>query len=110
MHLGETLTQRFTKAIKKTLPKTPLIGPKWFKYFPKGRPVDFQFTGCGKLAKATKNNPKNMARMLLKNLQIKDLDLDVSVTADFRINVKRRGKAKPENTASEELPAEAEKE
>ena len=87
MDIKEVLTQRFTKAIKKSLPKTPLIGPKWFKLYPSGRPADFQFTGCRKLAKAACKSPKHIMHLILKNVSLKDISSKVSYTKDYRINV-----------------------
>ena len=87
MDIKDVLTERFTKAIRKSLPKTPLIGPKWFKLYPNGKPADFQFTGCSKLAKAACKKPKHILDMILKNLSVKDIAANVSPTNDFKISV-----------------------
>jgi len=85
--IKDVLVKRFTKAIKRSLPKCPLIGPKWFKLYPNGKPADFQFTGCRKLAKAACKKPEYMLKMMLKNLSVKDIAEKVTPTRDFRINV-----------------------
>lgn len=87
MDIKEVLTKRFTQAIKKSLPKTPLIGPKWFRLCPKGRSADFQFTGCPKLAKAACKKTEHVLNMILKNLSIQDIASKVSHTDDYKINV-----------------------
>lgn len=87
MDIKEVLTERFTKAIKKSLPQTPLIGPKWFKLYPKGRPADFQFTGCVKLAKAASKSPKFVLQAIIRNLAVQDIAAKVTPAKDFRINV-----------------------
>jgi arginyl-tRNA synthetase len=87
MDVQKVLVDRFTAAIRKALPKTPLIGPKWFRFYPKGKPADFQFTGCGKLAKAAKKQPQNVATAILKHVRLGDLNADATLTDDARINV-----------------------
>ncbi len=87
MDMKEVLTERFTEAIKKSLPKTPLIGPKWFKLHANGKPADFQFAGCTKLAKATTLRPHRVVEKILRNLDLKDIASKVEPTPDFKINV-----------------------
>ena len=87
MDIKEVLTERFIKAIKKSLPQTPLIGPKWFKLYPKGRPADFQFTGCVKVAKAACKSPTFILQAIMKNLSIDDVAAKVTTGQDFTINV-----------------------
>lgn len=87
MDIKDLLTERFTQAIKTSLPQTPLIGPKWFKLYPNGKPADFQFTGCTKLAKATTLRPHRVVEKILRNLDLKDVASKVEATGDFKINV-----------------------
>ena len=88
MDLEKTLKKRFTASIKKTfVERCPLIGDKWFVFYPKGKPADFQFTGVPKLAKATSINPSSVARFILKNLDLKGIDAEVKVTDDHNIRV-----------------------
>ena len=87
MNTEQVLTSRFMDAIKRGVSRPVLIGPKWFKYNPKGKPAYFQFIGCCKLAKALKKKPDVVAKMLVDNLQAADLDVDVAVTSDYMINV-----------------------
>jgi len=93
MDIKDVLAERFTEAIKKALPRsTPLIGPKWFNLHPDGKPADFQFTGCGKLAKATAMRPDKIVDRILKNLSLDDIASAVERTEDHRINVTLREK------------------
>ena len=92
MDMKQVLTERFTAAIRKALPKTPLIGPKWFRFYPNGKPADFQFTGCGKLAKATKKDPRRVAQAILKHVRLTDLNAVATLTEDEKINVVLRDK------------------
>ncbi len=88
MNIQDQLKQRFVDAIKKALSKpTPLIGGKWFKFNENGKPADFQFTGCTKLAKATVFSPQKIINMLSKHLDLSDISASVTITEDFNINV-----------------------
>ena len=87
MDIKQVLTERFTEAIRKSLPKNPLIGPKWFKLHPNGKPADFQFTGCTRLAKATTLRPHRVVDKILKAVDLKDIASKIETTDDFKINV-----------------------
>jgi len=88
MDIKDALTERFTEAIQRALPRcTPLIGPKWCTLYPNGKPADFQFTGCGKLAKATTMRPEKILAKILANLAVDDLAASVEATEDHKINV-----------------------
>lgn len=83
-----TLKERFVDAIKKTFPApTPLIGDRWFVFYPKGRPADYQFIGVGKLAKATGLPPERIAKLIVKHLDLHDLNARVEIDEGCRINV-----------------------
>lgn len=89
MDMLETLTERFTQAIRKALPlKTPLIGPKWFQWIGKERSGRFRFIGCEKLAKATKSSPKRIADSIGRNLSVDDLGVTVTVSDDSIFEVR----------------------
>jgi len=82
------LTARFIAAIRKSFNPCPLLSPKWFKYYPNGKPADFQFTGLYKLAKATTRPQALITQMIIKNLDLKGVEADVrSTTKRDAINV-----------------------
>ena len=87
MDIAEELKKRFIKAIKKSFHQTPLIGPKWFRYNPGGKPCDFQFLGVGKLAKAAGRPPEAIAELLIKNLKLGGLKAQAKITRSGQISV-----------------------
>ena len=86
--------EQLVKAIRKALPKpTPLIGEKWFRFHPNGQPADLEFTGIGKLAKATGLPIDRIAKKVIRNLSAQTLESEIELTEDFRILVRRNDKA-----------------
>ena len=96
MDLEKTLKKQFVASIKKTfIERCPLIGDKWFIFYPKGKPADFKFTGVPKLAKATSINPSSVAKFIVKNLSLKGIGADVEITEKHDILVHLKEKSKP---------------
>lgn len=92
--LCQTIADRFGKGIRKSFKPCPLIGPKWVQAHPNGKPADFQFLGVRKLAKAMGFSPAKILTTLTDAVRLDDLDLDVTVTDDFVIQMNRaNGKA-----------------
>jgi len=87
MNLERELTKRFKTAIRKSLPRCPLIGPKWFDYSPDGKPAHFRFTRVDKLVKATGMNAKVLAKRIANNLDLEDLNADVKIIQDQEIRL-----------------------
>ena len=87
MGVQELLTQRFIKAIQDEFKPCPLIGPKWFQYHEKADPPYFQFAGVKRLAKAAGMQPRRVAELVLENLNANQLDANVKLTDDLKINV-----------------------
>ncbi len=83
---ADLLKDRFVRAIQKSFSPCPLIGDKWF--VPNSEGVDYQFVGCGKLAKAMGSNEKYIAQTIVKNLQFGDVDASIEIAADCKINVR----------------------
>ena len=95
MDIEKTPKKRFTTAIERTFSeRCPLIGDKWFLFYPSGKPADFKFIGVPKLAKATSISPVSVAKFILKNLDLKGIDADVQVTEKHIILVNLKGKSK----------------
>lgn len=90
MDVGELLTARFTKAVRKSFDPCPLIGPKWFRYRGDAVPPYFQFTGAKSLAKATSSTPERVAQRIVRNLDMDGIGAEVEITGDSRISVKFR--------------------
>jgi len=88
MTLHEKLRQRFVDAIRKCYQPCPLIGERWFALHENATPPYFQFSGTGKLAKALGSHPSSVARKVAAALDLSDLDGEVSVADDGKINVK----------------------
>jgi hypothetical protein len=83
------LTARFIAAIRKTFNPCPLIGANWFKYYPDGKPVDFQFAGLRRLAKAAARRPAAVAQLVIANLDLKGVEAVVRMTSkEDAINVR----------------------
>ena len=91
--LRKTLLDRFVKGIRKSFDPCPLIGPKWLQEFPNGKPADFRFLGIVKLAKAMGYPPARVASILMRNVSLSGVDVDVSLTDDFLIDINRKGKS-----------------
>lgn len=81
------LTARFIAAIRDNFQPCPLLGEKWFKYNASGKPVDFEFLGIARLAKAVGEKPEKVAHMLVSKLDLKGLRADVTIRADYTIAV-----------------------
>jgi hypothetical protein len=90
--LRQTLADRFAQGIRKTFSPCPLIGPKWMQTCPKGKPADFQYIGIRKLAKAIGCSPGRILQKIMPNISLGDLDVDVQVTDDFTVLIKRAAK------------------
>jgi len=88
MDIHKQLRKRFVRAIDKIFEKRPLIGPKWFSFNADGKSAHFQFLGIGKLAKAAGKNPKHMAKIIVRNLDLRGLKAKAEITSDAIINVK----------------------
>ncbi|MCD4825576.1 MAG: hypothetical protein K8S55_13355 [Phycisphaerae bacterium] len=96
---------RFIKGIRKSFDPCPLIGPKWLQEFPNGKPADFRFFGIVKLAKAMGYPPARVAQILMRNVSLGGIDVDVSVTDDFLIDINHKGKSPTTGNASKAPPA-----
>ena len=96
--ISEMLTERFKQAVAKSFEPCPLIGPKWFRYCETAVPPYFQFTGVTKLAKATGIKRTMVSQRIVEHLDVSDLDVVVSVSEEFNINVRvgEQGKAPPQ--------------
>lgn len=82
--------EQFVKAIQNALPKpTPLIGVKWFRFHPDGKPADLEFTGIRKLAKATSIPIDRVAKQVVRRLSAQALDSQIELTDDHMILVHR---------------------
>lgn len=82
--------QQFVKAIQNALPKpTPLIGGKWFRYHPDGKPAHLEFTGIRKLAKATSIPIDRVAKQIFAKLSAEALKSELELTEDYMILVRR---------------------
>jgi len=79
MNLEELLTHRFRKAIKKSFKPCPLIGDKWFSLSPTQQPPYFEFTGVSSLSKATGYKPVEVAKLIVQNMNMRNLDAEVMV-------------------------------
>ena len=88
METEQVLRQQFTAAIRKSFNPCPLIGEKWFNFHANGKPADLEFTGAGKLAKATCKRPEQVARTIVKNLALGKVAAEVEVTSDSIILVR----------------------
>ena len=88
MDIETTIKERIIKAIRQAFSKScPLIGDKWFKHHRKGKPADFEFTGMPKLSKATSLKVDAVTRYVLKNLDLSDLNVTMTVTDSFMIYI-----------------------
>jgi len=86
----ELAKAQFVRAIKKVFPDpTPLIGDKWFRCHPDGKPADLEFAGVMKLAKATGSSPQKIAAMIVKYLALDKLRAEAHVTKGYRILLRR---------------------
>ena len=81
------LIDAFTEAIRKSYTPCPLIGPKWFQFFPEESPARFRFAGTRKLAKATTRPPERVLARLLGNLNLGELDVEIRTTTDLMVDV-----------------------
>lgn len=100
--LWQQLSQRLTKAVRKSFEPCPLIGEKWLKEYPNGRPADLRYFGIPKLSKATGKTPERTMQAVLKNISFKGLPVAVSTTDDFLIDFVRTDKPQ---TSSGNSPA-----
>ncbi len=92
--MHEKLTERFVKAIHKSFDPCPLIGPKWFRSYPTGKPADFRFAPRN-LAKAMGMKVPMVARIVVRHLDLKGIDADVEILTDGTIDVTLGEKHKP---------------
>ena len=87
METERVLTERFRKAIKKSLNPCPLIGQKWFRFYSTGKPADFEFIGTNKLAKASKKPAQRLAETIVRNLDLGEIPAQIRITSEFVILV-----------------------
>ena len=90
MDVRDEITNRFTEAIRLSVRPCPLIGTKWFRFHPKGRPADFQFIGAGKLAKAAGMAAARLADEIVSHLDLGQLDATVEISSDATISLRLR--------------------
>lgn len=90
--LKTELTDRFVKGIRRSFTPCPLIGPKWLQAYPNGKPADFRFFGVRKLAKAIGRPPAAIVKILMRNVNLKGLDVDVDIKQGVLIDINRRNK------------------
>lgn len=89
----DTAKEHFVKAIQNALPKpTPLIGGKWFRFHPNGEPVDLEFTGLPKLAKASGLPIDRVAKQVVRRLSAETLNCHIELTDDYMILVRKNKK------------------
>jgi hypothetical protein len=75
------LERRLTEAVYAVAgDKKLLIGPKWLQDAPDGAGHDWVFVGAPKAAKALGRNQERTARGILKNLNVKDLNVEARLT------------------------------
>lgn len=91
----DELHRRIVAAIAKSFSPCPLIGPKWFRYVGGNNP-SYQFTGIGRLAKATCGQPKRVAQILVSNLSLVGLPVAAQVDSNSTIIIT--------STAAQTLP------
>ena len=96
MEPSELLKERFIEAIRKSFRRTPLIGPKWFRFHPDGEPADFEFLGARKLAKALKRGPMAVAETIVGRLDLAGLDAEVRILPDTTVCVDLGGRTEPD--------------
>jgi len=92
MSHAQELAKRFAKAINDNVKPPILIGPKWLRHNPAGKP-EYQFIGAPKIAKATGKDLGRVIKMLLRSATFDDLGLKVKVTAEGFINLLPAGKS-----------------
>ena len=109
MELNEQIRERFIKAIQKSFKPCPLIGPKWLQEYPKGRPADFRFIGLPKLAKATGRSLDKARQILMKNLSLKNLNVDMEIVKDCYIDLNVKGKPQSVPPMSDSHPPKTKK-
>lgn len=103
--LHELLEERFAQAVRKCFQPCPLIGPKWLKAYPKGRPADFQWVGGPKVAKAVGRQVWPVTNQILKTLDRRGIDAEFEITRSARINVHLR--PEPDKKAAEKKKPKA---
>ncbi len=82
----ERTKAQLVKAIRKVFPDpTPLIGDKWFRPHPKGKPADMEFTGVSRLAKATGVPIRKVAQQILKNVSLDKIPATARIARDYRL-------------------------
>ena len=111
MTLEEQLTQKLAKAIHDLIKPPVLVGSKWLRHYPSGKPTDFQFIGTGKIAKATGKDAGRIARNLLKKMDLEGLGLTGEVIANGTINFSKgspddKAAAKPKKKSQAEAKPE----
>lgn len=106
MDLEEQLREEFRRAINELVKPPVLVGEKWLRSCPSGKPADFQFMGTGKMAKATGKAPGRIARGLLKILKLKEIGLRAEVAPNGTINLwkVKSGKEAPSGNKEKKGP------
>jgi len=87
MSTEQDLIKRFKDAISKSLPRCPLIGPKWFRYSSGDKRTRLRFICMNKLVKATGLKAKVLADRIVKNLDLRGLDAEVRITDEYEIQL-----------------------
>jgi hypothetical protein len=65
----EELTAAFKKGIDKSFDPCPLVGDKWFRHYPSGKPAHFT-VDCRKLAKAMGMKPLTVGKIILSHTRL----------------------------------------
>jgi hypothetical protein len=96
----------FCEAIREVFPDpTPLIGEKWFRFYPGRKPADMEFIGLPKLAKATGLSVKRIGKQVLRKLSEEHLGARLELTEDHWILVHCREKPELKGPAPAKKPA-----
>jgi len=106
MDLEKQLREEFRRAIKELIKPPVLVGEKWLRSCPSGKPADFQFMGTAKMAKATGKAPGRIARGLLKIMKLNEIGMRAEVAPDGTINLwkVKSGKKAPSKSRQEKGP------
>ncbi|MHC4983695.1 MAG: hypothetical protein ACYTF6_11110 [Planctomycetota bacterium] len=84
----QQLIERLKDAIRKSLPRCPLVGPKWFCYEADSKRELLRFVALNKLVKATGMRPQALADRIVKNLDLSGLEAEVRVSPKYEIQLR----------------------
>jgi hypothetical protein len=82
----EQLTAAFRKGIDKSFDPCPLIGEKWFRHYPSGKPAHFT-VDCRKLAKAMGMKPHGVCKIILRHTDLRPFGATVRVSEKGVVHV-----------------------